>query len=189
MTHQTPGRQEAKRKPKQPKKISPRYLKNAGTAYLQRFPASSGHFRTVMTRKIDRSCRAHPEQDRDECLQWLEEETIPYFQDAGYLNDTLYADGLMDSLIRRGHPKRVIAQRMMMKGVSRDEIERVMATYDDEDADWQALLITARKKRCGVYGTDSSPEKRQKDIGKLARAGFSYQPIERFLNLTHDELY
>lgn len=177
-----------KKQIRKPKKISLRYLKNAGTAYLQRFPASRNHFITVMTRKIDKSCRSHPDQDRQDCLTMLEEEVVPYFQDAGFLNDTLFANGLAQSLQRRGLPKRVIEQRMAMKGVEGDDITHALQDYNQQEGDWAALLKTARKKRCGAFGQDTGDEKRQKDMGKLARAGFSYQDIDRFLSMDADAL-
>ena len=182
MTHTSRQRQVPEKTKKRPKKISLRYLKNAGAAYLQRFPASTGHFRTVMMRKIDRSCREYQDQDREECVAILDGQIIPHFQELGFLNDSLFAKGLAESLARRGHPKHVIARKMAIKGLGKDDIHAALEDRD-EGEDWQALLITARKKKCGAFHHDHSPEKRQKDMGKLARAGFSYGLIDRFLSL------
>lgn len=187
MTQQLDKKQGKKQTRKQPKKISLRYLKNSGAAYLQRFPAATQHFRVVMTCKIDRSCRAHPEQEREACLQLLEEEIIPHFQEMGFLNDTLFAQGLYESLSQRGHPKHVIARKMALKGVGKEDIQNAMEARA-EGADWDALLITARKKKCGAFHPDESAEKRHKDMGKLARAGFPYGLIDRFLSLDKDTL-
>lgn len=177
-----------KKQVRKPKKISLRYLKNSGTAYLQRFPASSNHFRTVMMRKIDKSCRAHEDQNKEDCITILNDEVIPYFQELGFLNDTLFANGLAQSLKNRGLPRRVIEQRMAVKGLERDDIYNALQDYDEQEDDWIALLKTARKKRCGAFGVDSSAEKKQKDIGKLARAGFGYNAIERFFTMDQEEL-
>jgi regulatory protein len=57
---------------KKPKKITAQYLHNAGLYYLQRFAASRGQFRSVMLRKIRRSCMEHREQDYEACAALVE---------------------------------------------------------------------------------------------------------------------
>ena len=56
-------------KKKQPRKISPDYLRNSGLFYLQRYTASSHHFRVVMQRKINRSIAVHTSLDKEECFK------------------------------------------------------------------------------------------------------------------------
>lgn len=186
--HSTPSQDDKATKKRKRKKISERYLKNAGLAYLQRFPASTNHFRTVMCRKIDKSCKDHPDQNRHECIELLDQTIIPYFQNAGYLNDSLFAKGLADSLKRRGLPLRMIAMKMRVKGITDTDIQNALASDEcTDEQDWQALIIFARRKRCGLFRPDYSTELRDKDMGKLARAGFSYQLIDRFLSMEPDE--
>jgi len=99
-----------KREFKPPKKITEKYLHNSGLAYLQRFTASSMHFKTVMTRKIDKSCRHHEEQDREECLQMLDK-TTEKFRELGLLDDEAYLKGMITSFRRRGLSARQIDAR------------------------------------------------------------------------------
>ncbi len=56
-----------KREKPAPKKITESYLHNSGLYYLQRFSASSEHFRSVMMRKVKKSCMHHTDQDYDAC--------------------------------------------------------------------------------------------------------------------------
>lgn len=161
---------------KVPKKLSERYLRNSGEYYLNRFPASSNHFLTVMTRKIDRSCREHPDQNRQEWINHVRDVVIPYFENLGFLNDKLYAQGLYNSLHRRGLSRNEIYRRMTQKGLPREDVMDFL-NNDDEPANDKASVITfAKKKRIGRYrlAPTNDPKEKQKDLGKLARAGFSY---------------
>lgn len=156
------------------KKLSERYLRNAGEYYLNRFPASSGHFLQVMTRKIDRSCRDHPEQNRAEWIMHVQNTVIPHFIDLGMINDSLYAEAVFNSLKNKGFSKAKIKSRMMQKSISKDLIDdHTQSGFDDSNA----VLIFAKKKKIGIYRelayTDS--KEKQRDLGKLARAGFSYE--------------
>ena len=52
-------------------------------------------------------------------------------------------------------------------------------------AEWLAALIHIRKKRLGCYGKElePSPEAHQKQIARLARAGFGLDIIKQILSI------
>ena len=166
---------------KPPKKLSERYLRNAGEYYLNRFPASSAHFKTVMTRKIDRSCRAHPEQEREPWIAHVQDTVIPYFEKLGFLNDDLFSQALYQSLKKRGLSRSEITRRMSLKGVDRDRIKDLLTDSEDGVDDLASVLIFAKKKKIGKFRTlqTDDPIEKRKDLGKLARAGFSYDAAMR----------
>jgi regulatory protein len=170
------------RTPPLPKKISERYLRNSGEFYLNRFPASTKHFLTVMTRKIDRSCRAHPDQNRIEWIEHVQDTLTPYFINLGFLNDELYSQALFNSLKNKNLSSFVIKKRMKEKGIHSDRISELYEQNMPDDS--QTVLLFAKKKKIGKYTRtpDQYDEKqKQKDLGKLARAGFSYdQAIKAF---------
>jgi regulatory protein len=165
--------EQSKDKKKVAKKLSERYLRNAGEYYLNRYPASSDHFMIVMTRKIDRSCRDHPEQDRETWIAHVRETLIPYFKELGFINDELYAAAIFNSLKNRGFSKMKIRSKMIHKSIPADLIE---AQFEKGFNDKAAVQTFAQKKKIGQYRltpyTDYNDK--QKDLGKLARAGFSY---------------
>ncbi len=168
------------KKIKQTKRLSERYLRNAGEYYLNRFPASSDHFLIVMKRKIDRSCRDHADQDRNEWITHVREVVIPYFEKLGFLNDDLYARALFNGLKNKGYSAAKIKSRMIQKSVPSQLVEDCLnGGFDDA----QAVHTFARKKRIGQYRltpyTDYNEKK--KDLGKLARAGFSYDIAMRVI--------
>lgn len=167
------------------KKITATYLENSGKFYLERFPASTAQFRKVMTRKIDRSCRAHADQDREEGLNLLET-LISRFQSIGFLNDSAYASGLRYSLTQRGYSSSRIAQTLRQKGISPDWLQEASVCEPlDPDHDWLAALRWIKKKRLGAYSTrDEGPNR---SLASLARAGFEFDMARKALSLTVEE--
>jgi len=185
-----------KREFKPPKKISEKYLYNSGLAYLQRFPASSAHFKTVMMRKVDRSSRHHVDQDRNQCEEWLDA-LIVKFQDLGLLDDKAYLKGMVTSLRRRGIASRQIEMRLTQKGLNKSDIIKEIKDYDRDEyddcedggpsGDFHAAIIYARKKRLGPYDINDrkTPEKA---MASLARAGYSYDIAKKIVYLTTEEI-
>lgn len=152
------------------KRLSNSYLRNSGLYYLQRHAASVAHFVTVMERKMQRSLKSHPEQDLVPFSTFLREELVPEFVRLGYLNDALYANGLINSLTRKGLPKQEIKRRVKQKGVEADIIEE-SETLEAHD-DLRAAIRLMQRKRLGGFAT--RPREPQKDLAALARYGFSY---------------
>ncbi len=173
---------------KPPKKITPTYLHNAGLAYLERFPTSSGHFRGVMMRKVERSCRFHADQDRAACAQMVED-VITKFREMGLLNDAAYTRGMVNSLRRRGASATAIKSKLAAKSLAADDVTQALAEHAEEGGadDQGAALLHARKRRIGPFRPVAKEINRDKELAALARAGFSYDVAERALSMDPDE--
>ena len=176
---------------KPPKKITEKYLYNAGLAYLQRFPASSNHFKTVMMRRINKSCRYHTEQNMEDCVALLDK-TVEKFQELALLDDTAYLKGMVTSLRRRGLPAFQIEMKLKQKGLDSNAIQNALRDFDTDEfdtadkGDIYAALIFIRKKRLGPYDTTSrhTPEK---SLATMARAGYSYDIAKKVLEMDDNE--
>ena len=180
----------ARRGKKPPKKITEKYLYNSGLAYLQRFPASTPHFRRVMGRKIDRSCNYHKDQSREACQQMLES-TIETFVRQGLLNDAAYLQGMVTSLRRRGLSTQAILSKLVMKGIAQDTAAKALHAYDEDrggaDPDFAAAILLMRRKRIGAFRTQEGESDRMKEMAALARGGFSFDIVQKALSLPRDE--
>lgn len=175
------------REKKPPKKITEKYLHNAGLAYLQRFPAATAHFRRVMIRKIDRSCTYHKEQGRDDCIALLDA-AVENFTRLGLLNDDGYVRGMVISLRRRGASKQAVLAKLQQKGLRQEAILQALAEADDEqdvNPEEIAALTLARRKRLGPFRKDAADYNRE--MAAFARAGFSFELSKRILDLPLDE--
>lgn len=179
------GKPRRDRKP--PKKITADYLHNSGLHYLQRFPASTGHFRTVMMRKVDKSCRHHTGQDREACAK-LVDELVAKFCAMGLLDDAGYSRGMVTSLRRRGLSARGIHAKLSAKGLGREQIEQALSAYTDEhegESEITAALRLARRKRIGPFAV-KAVENNDRHLAALARAGFGYDIASRVLNMDRE---
>lgn len=173
-----------------PKKITERYLYNAGLAYIQRFPSSSTHFRTIMGRRIERSCRHYPEQNREACYTLLDE-LIQKFIALGYINDRLYLGGMITSLRGRGLSTTAILMKLRQKGLQEEDIRLALSDYDANNGqnDELAALRLCRRKKIGPYAATSENDlQKQKWLAILARAGFSYEISARVLHVSPEDL-
>lgn len=183
---------------KPPKKITAEYLHNSGLYYLQRYAASSGHFREVMLRKVKTSCRAHPDQEYAQCAE-LVDALVQKFLSSGLLNDDLYVRGVVGSLRRRGTSTQSILGKLRLKSVDGDTAARHLQEIDEDFADAEqgetaerkAALIFARRKKLGPYaqaGWEEEDGAFQKALAKFARAGFSYEVAAGVLKLGAGEV-
>ncbi len=177
---------------KRPKKISERYLYNSGLAYLQRFPSSSANFRTVMIRKINRSCKHHEDQSLEECVELLDK-TVEKFIELGLLNDAEYLRGMVISLRRRGQSARQIEMKLKQKGMDSNIIIEELRSHDESEyrdeynGDLHAALTFARKKRIGPYDVTERYEF-EKALAIMARAGYSFDVAKKTISIKPEEL-
>lgn len=170
-------------KRKIPKRVSESWLRNSGLYYLERHPASVAHFLEVMDRKMKRSLRAHPDQVLEPFTLYLRETLVPDFKRLGYLDDALFAGALKNSFERRGLPKAEIKRRLKAKGIDA-ETQEEHANLSDHD-DLNAALIFIRRKKLGAFATREKDI--QKQLGSMARYGFSYDVASKALKMDRDE--
>lgn len=178
------ARSSRKNTPKIPKKITEAYLTNSGKFYLERFPASTEQFRRVMSRKIHKSCKAHPEQSMEASLAFLDN-VVRKFQSLGFLNDAGYAMGLARSLKNRGWPRNRILMRLKEKGVAPDLIDASLPEAGKSD-DLTDALVWIKRKKLGAYALKE--KNFDKSLASLGRAGFDYHSASRALKMSKEEI-
>ena len=173
--------------PKKRKKITRSYLENAGAYYLERFSASISQFKQVMGRKIDKSCKDHPDQNKADCISLLDEVIIK-FVDLGYLNDDRYARTLLASLQQKGLSRTRILGTLRIKGINADLVQEIMPE-ESSDQERQAALRWAKKKRLGPFILRQRENDMQRGLSSLARAGFGYEIATWVMSLTADDAH
>lgn len=166
------------------KPITQERLDAAALFYLERFATSSANLKSVLMRRIRRSARDHG-TDPGEGAAWIDA-LIQRYLATGLLDDRAYAATKAASLHRRGASARAIAAKLAGKGVPRELVAASLGEADDESGyaarpggDLAAAAALARRKR---LGRAIRAEHRQKDLGTLARAGFSRAIAERVLD-------
>lgn len=172
---------------KKPKKISPEYLERAALFYLERYSSSAENLRRVLDRKVRRSIQEHGEPEATKAAEWIAA-VLAKLQRNGLLNDLAFAESRVRSLYAAGKPLGRIRQTLAVKGVSKPDIEAALERLRDEAetpiSDLPAAVAFARRRKLGPYRSDpvQRREMRQKDLGALARRGFSQTMATKILN-------
>ena len=168
-----------KRKPRQPRKITPQYLENAALYYLQRYASSTGNLRRVLMRKVKRSSSFHGTDAEEGAM--LVEKLLERYQRSGLLNDNTYARESVLRLRRRGMSRRGLTEKLKLKGLSETQIKAALAEAageepPDTDPELAAATAFARRRKLGPFRRDADREThRQKDMAALGRAGFGFE--------------
>lgn len=160
------------------RKITPQRLKNIALYYLKRFESSVANLRSVLQRRVNDYAYQNKEFDRGEAYQWIEN-ILADFQRYGYLNDSRYAEIKIKDYMSAGKSVRYIKGKMREKGIDEEILSALLE--DQEYDEFEAALKLAKKKHIGPFRKDEEArfENRQKDMGTLVRAGFSYDVVQR----------
>lgn len=164
----------ARRATKRPRKITARSLENIALHYLKRYSSTVTQLRRVLSRRIERSFRAHG-GDRKAVSEWLDA-VIAKLERNGLVDDARYAETRAQVLRSGGRSARMNTQKLRLKGVAAPLAAAKVADAAREVSEGDAARIWARKKRLGPFRRDlaTRSEHRQRNLAALARAGFSY---------------
>ena len=114
------------------------------------------------------------------------EDVIQKFTELELLNDQTYTRSFVNSLRRRGKSSRAIKAYLSQKYIAADLIDQTLSEHtqsnfeNEAQAEFETALTFARKKRIGPFRGHKEPEF-EKELGKLARAGFTYDTAKRVL--------
>ena len=148
-------------------------LRKAGLRYLERYAASTNVFKLVLKRKVNRM-EGDLEQRPVEVEEWISE-IVDRFTKAGLLNDSLVAENLCSSLLRRGISLKMVRAKLAAKGFERDVIRGVLDDISGEQEELEAAFLVARRRCLGPYREKKEREaNRKRDLRVLAKAGFPY---------------
>jgi len=171
-----------------PRKATPERLEKAALFYLERYASSSENLRRVLMRRVEASARVHG-TDREQGAEAVDA-IVQRFLRAGLLDDGAFAEARAASLHRRGVSARGIRLKLGQKGVSEEDIDNALAalleTLDPEvegDAEVQAAVNYARRRRIGPFRREKREEHRDRDLAALGRQGFSYDTARKVLEM------
>ena len=113
------------------------------------------------------------------------ERVLARMNEAGYINDSAFAEQWTASRVGKGMGKQRIRMELRKKGVDSSEIDRALASINEDDRSAGALKA-ARKAASGKNLSD--PKDRQKVLAALARRGYDYSAAkEALFALMNDE--
>ena len=149
------------------KPLTQKRLENIALYYLERFDASSNKLRQVLFRRLKKQEMSEIPTD-PQTPRWIEN-TVQKMIDLGYVNDNRYVENAVQRLSAMGKSARFIYQKLSAEGLDSDTIQ----TFLQDEDDLTRAQTFVRKKRLG--------KDYEKDLAKLARAGFNYDVARRAL--------
>ena len=118
----------------------------------------------------------------DEILKNLEQNKI--------INDELYSDSKARMFLRRGYSLNKIHQSLMNKGIDNKYIKQTIDKIKEDkiEPDFVSALKLCKRRRIGPLRPTANRELfYKKDMGILARGGFSFDLSKRVLDLETTE--
>ena len=165
--------------------MTERRLANIATFYLQRYSTTASQLRQVLTRRIDRALKAEGSSPRAEMIGWVTA-LVERLVASGAVNDAAYAEGRTARMRRLGKGPGKIRAALLAKGITADEANRVVAETatrpDGTSADLSAAIAYVQRRRLGPFRKgERDRDTDRRDLGALARAGFSLDIARRAL--------
>ena len=148
------------------KPLNPKRLENITLYYLERFDACSGKVRQMLNKRVQKQKMLGMEVDKN-IHNWIEQ-TIHKMQQLGYLNDERYTQNSIRRLSEQGKSSRYIRQKLATEGIS----QTLISTYLSPDDELDRAIKMVHKKHL---------QHTEKDLAKLARAGFTYETAKKAL--------
>lgn len=150
-------------------------LRRSGYAYLNRYAASTAHFSSVMTRKLDRWAGEGLFDRETTDVARLVADLVAEFAEFGLIDDAAFAEGRAASMRRKGGSRLKIVYGLRAKGIDAAMAGAAIAASDVDET--QAALNLCRRRRIGPWRRDGVPvdrDARNREIALLVRQGFAY---------------
>jgi regulatory protein len=164
-------------------------LHDAALRHLSRFAATEAGLIRVLDRRIARWARAASMEGvlADEAAAAARRDARMVGRScvsSGLVDDATFAAARAARLARGGHSGRAVAAHLASKGVA---AELVQAALPDPVNEVASALAYTRKRRIGPFRETGDAETRRRDLGALARAGFSREVAEQALRTPSEQ--
>ena len=164
-------------------------LRDLAYSYLERYSPSKQQLKVHLLKKYLTKIKGTKSKKEvsniiDEIILGLEKNKI--------LNDELYSDSKARMFLRRGYSLNKINQSLRNKGIETKYIKQSIDKIkeDEIEPDFVSALKLCKRRRIGPLRPDANRELFfKKDMGILARGGFSYELSKRVLDLETVEFH
>jgi regulatory protein len=168
-----------------PSAIDAALIDNWALGYLERYATSAVNLRRVLMRRARRRLGL-ADRDGIRAADALIDALVARYREAQLLDDAAFAAARARRDLARGRSLAQIAAGLAAKGVGIEERNAAITALraDPADPDLAAAVAFARRHRLGPFRTDKPIDmetRRGRDLGALARAGFSRAIAEAVL--------
>ena len=143
-------------------------LKKYALNYIKRYATSKKNLYQVLQRKVYKIGEKDKEKNKKIIL-----DIINILEEKNIINDEEFANSKAYNYMNRGKSIRSIKFNLLKKGVDKETANNAIKKLEDSipDLEIKSAENFARKKKLGVFGNFGN---KQKDLAKMANAGFNY---------------
>lgn len=159
--------------------LTPQALEDAALRYLNRFDCSVQKLRSYLGSLIRKRAG-------DAALAAHAETLLERYRASGMLDDSRFAKNLAERMQGRGASRRMVEQKLRLRGVTRDVAESVARASPGSDL--EAARAFVRRRRLGPHRPEAERQaNRRRDLAALARRGFDHDTAVRALGYGSDD--
>ncbi len=158
-------------------------LRDLAYSYLEKYNPSKQQLKVYLLKKYLTKIKGT--QSKKE-VTLIINQIIDSLEKQKVLNEELYSDSKARMFLRRGYSLNKINQSLRSKGVDEKHIKQSLEKIKDNviEPDFVSALKLCKRRRIGPLRPESNRELfYKKDMGILARGGFSFDLSKRVLNL------
>ncbi len=162
-------------------------LKDLAFGYIEKYSPSKQQLKVFLLKKYLTKIKGL--QSKKEVSSIIDE-IILNLEKNKLINDELYSDSKARMFLRRGYSLNKINQSLKIKGIDDKYIKQSIDKIKEDkiEPDFVSALKLCKRRRIGPVRPEANREIfYKKDMGILARGGFSFELSKRVLNLENQE--
>ena len=162
-------------------------MRNFALAYVDKYAPSKQQLKTYLLKKY---MKLSAPKVKKEDIYKLIDIVLSDLEESKFINDRFYSESKAKNLIQRGSSINKIRSYLFSKGVKdkfvKETLDKIKENNDDQD--FFSAIKVCKKKKIGPHRSeDNRPIFFKKDIGILARNGFSFETSKRIMDLSKEE--
>ncbi|MEL0117110.1 MAG: regulatory protein RecX [Pelagibacteraceae bacterium] len=162
-------------------------LKDLAYAYLEKYNPSKQQLKVYLLKKYLTKIKGSKSKKE---VSMVINEIVQNLEKNKFINDELYSDSKARMYLRRGYSLNKINQSLKNKGIDDQYIKKSINKIKEDkiEPDFVSALKLCKRRRIGALRPGSNRELfYKKDMGILARNGFSFELSKKVLDLPIDE--
>ena len=162
-------------------------LRDLAYSYIEKYNPSKQQTKTFLLKKYLKKFQGS--RTKKEVTEIIDS-IVLNLEKNHFLNDRLYSDSKARMLFRRGYSLNKISYSLRSKGIGQENIKSSLEKIKNNksDPDFISAMKVCKKRRIGPIRPEPNRELfYKKDMGILARSGFSYDISKKILSMTQKE--
>ena len=158
-------------------------LKDLAYSYLEKYSPSKQQLKVYLLKKYLIKIKGTKSKKE---VSLIIDEIIVNLEKNRIINDELYSDSKARMFLRRGYSLNKINQSLRNKGIESKYIKQSIEKIKENEIepDFVSALKLCKRRRLGPLRPEANRELfYKKDMGIMARGGFSFELSKRVLNL------